>query len=182
MTRPVLNFFVMFLIIGFAGSPGASLAQDTASAKSKEEPIIRTWFGWETGLTVSGHATGILSLNHVRSPHLFSTRYTRTLGERAEGFPGDVRSVFGILYGRSATWGWGHASLESGITLVWSQSLLSRSVSRTTVGLPLQATLYLTPPYRPLDWIGLQFEGHANMNPERSFAGLTVGLVIGNLR
>lgn len=181
MLRLCLGFPTLALLLVTFGSHEAC-AQDTTLTTSKEQSTIRTWLGWETGLTVSGHATGTLSLNHVRSSHLFSTRYTRTLGERGEGFAGDIRSEFGILYGRSATWRWGHASLESGIAVVWGQTPLSGSVTRTTVGVPVQATVYLTIPYRPVDWIGFQLGGHTNVNPERSFAGVTVGFVIGKLR
>ncbi len=138
----------------------------------------------EGGHSTSGGFVARLSAHHVRAPHLFSARF---LGESPgrgflEGFFQESRSELGGLYGRSTNWDWGHASVSTGVAVVWEEAYSSGPVNWTTVGLPLEATLYLTIPYRPIDWLGLKVGGHGNINLEDSFAGATVGLVIGKLR
>lgn len=154
---------VAAFIIGLLGILGAVVAQDTTSASSQKKTDIRTWFGSKSGGTTSGNPTGVVSLNHVRSSHVFGVRYLWTTGTNAwtgTGWLGELRYEIGLLYGRPVTWDWGHASLESGLAVVWGEPLTSESASRTTVGIPFQANLYVTIPYRPVDSIGLQVGGH----------------------
>jgi hypothetical protein len=134
---------------------------------------------------VSENRTGVFSLNHIRAGHSVGVRYTQAIGTDVWTGPdllGGFRSEVGLLYGRPVTWDWGQVSLQSGVALVWGEAFTSDSGSGTTVGVPLQAKLYLTVPYRPLDWLGVKVGGYGNVNPEDSFGGATVGLVIGKLR
>jgi hypothetical protein len=168
----------------FFGLAGTALAQDSSSTSEGEERDRRTWFSFEMAV-VSEHRTGVFGLNHVRSGHFVGVRYTQAIGTDVWTGPellGGFRSEVGLLYGRPVTWNWGQASLQSGIALVWGEAFTSDSGSGTTVGVPLQATLYLTVPYRPLDWLGVKVGGYGNVNPEDSFGGVTVGFVIGKLR
>ena len=169
-------------IIAFMGGTSVILAQDSNSVSSSEDNRdIRGGFSWEVGLTTTDEGMAAMGLNYVRSSHLFGLRYSW----RAERLFADSRSEFAALYGRAANWDWGHASIGTGMAVLWERggsSSGSGSVRWTTVGLPVQATLYLTVPYRPVDWLGLKIGGHANINPEDSFAGATVGLIIGSLR
>lgn len=171
-------------VIGLLGLSGTALAQDSSSTSEGEERDLRTWFSLEMAV-VSENRTGVFSLNHVRSGHFVGVRYTQAIGTdvwRGPELLGGFRSEAGLLYGRPVTWDWGQASLQSGIALVWGEAFTSDSGSGTTIGIPLQATLYLTVPYRPLDWLGVKVGGYGNVNPEDSFGGVTVGFVIGKLR
>ena len=183
MLRSVSLLLVLLLAAGLASTPAVTVAQ-TASSVDASPDAPRTWLSFEGGHSTSGGFVGRMSANYVRSPHLFSLRF---VGESpGRGFLGGLfnktRSELGGLYGRSANWDWGHASVSTGVAVVWEKSYGSGPVNWTTVGVPLQATLYLTIPYRPIDWLGLKVGGHGNINPEDSFAGATVGLVIGKLR
>lgn len=183
MTRFCLLCLIGFLVACLAGPLYPPMAQDTSSLNTEQKASPRTWFGLEGGRSTSGGFTITMSASHVRSPHLFGLRF---LGESpgkgfSEGFFEESHSELGSVYGRGTNWDWGHASLSTGIAVVWKETA-SESITWTTAGLPLQTTLYLTIPYRPVDWIGLQVGGHANINPEHSFGGATVGLVIGKLR
>jgi len=120
-----------------------------------------------------------MSANHVRSPHLFGLRF---LGESpgkgfSEGFFEESRSEVGFLYGRAVNWNWGLASLSTGIAVAWEETA-SGSVTWTTAGVPLQATLYLTVPHRPVDWIGLKVGGHAHVNFVLGTADRRSGLLV----
>ena len=184
MRTSVLLVLSLALAVGLLVSSSAALAQDPPTVPSERKSDTRLWFGWGTEVE-SQDATGILNVNYVRSNHFFGIRYTGAVGANVwtgTELLGEVRSEVSLLYGRPVTWDWGHASLAGGIAVVWGEGLISESGSTTTIGIPLQAMLYVTPPYRPVDWLGFQIGWNANVNPERSFGGVTVGLVIGKLR
>ena len=170
------------LIVTLVGGAGEALAQDSTPTSSRNIEDIRAWLSWELGPTTPDDGSMAFSLNYARSSHLFGTRYLVS-----ELFD-DPRSEIGLLYGRPVGWDWGQVSVSTGVAILWSRESgrwgenSSGSVQWTTVGLPLQATLYVTIPYRPIDWLGLKVGGHGNINPEESFAGATVGIVIGKLR
>lgn len=177
MSTRMRNAVFALSIIVFIGGTGVASAQDSTSVPSQDNKDIRAWLGWTFGLANADEGMAALSLNYARSSHLFGLRFTW----RAEGFLSDDRYGLAPLYGRMINWDWGHASAATGVAVVWERNS-SGTLAWTTVGLPAQATLYLTIPYRPIDWLGLKIGGHANVNPEDSFAGATVGLVIGKLR
>lgn len=170
------NAVLAISIIVFMGGTSVASAQDSTSAPSQDNKDVRAWVSFESGPTTPA----VLSLNYARSSHLFGLRFTGVSGLLL-----DSQYEFAPLYGRMVNWDWGHVSAGTGVAVVWErESSFSGSgpVNWTTVGVPVQATLYLTIPYRPIDWLGLKVGGHANLNPEDSFAGATVGLVIGKLR
>lgn len=178
------NAVLAISIIVFMGGTSVASAQDSTSVPSQDNKDIRAWLSFEGGQSTSGGFVMQMSANYIRSSHLFIVRF---VGESpGRGFLGglfnETRSELGGLYGRSTNWDWGHASASTGVAVVWEKAYSSGPVNWTTVGVPVQATLYLTVPYRPIDWLGLKIGGHANVNPEDSFAGATVGLVIGKLR
>jgi len=174
---------VLLLAIVFAGTPVGAAAQDTSSTTLNQQTASQSWLGFEGGHSTSGGFVTKMSANHARAPHLFSVRFIGESPGRGflDGFFQESRFELGALYGRAARWDWGHASVGTGMAVVWEETG-SGSVTWTTAGLPVQATLYLTVPYRPMDWLGVQVGGHANVNPENSFGGVTVGVVIGKLR
>jgi hypothetical protein len=181
MSSCVKNTALAISIIIFMGGTSVASAQDSTSVPSQNNKDIRAWLSFEGGPTTPNEGAVILSLNYARSSHLFGLRFTGV----TEGLFLDSRSELAPLYGRMVNWDWGHVSAGTGVAVVWErEGSLSGSgpVNWTTVGVPVQATLYLTIPYRPIDWLGLKIGGHANLNPEDSFAGATVGLVIGKLR
>lgn len=181
MSTCMKNAVLAISIIVFMGGTSVASAQDSTSVPSQDNKDIRAWLSWEVGPTTPDGGAANLSLNYARSSHLFGLRFTWM----SEKFFSGNRYEFAPSYGRMVNWDWGHASAGTGIALVWErEGSLSGSgpVNWTTVGLPVQATLYLTIPYRPIDWLGLKIGGHANVNPEDSYAGATVGLVIGKLR
>ncbi|PEN05203.1 hypothetical protein CRI93_13400 [Longimonas halophila] len=181
MSSCIKNAVFAISIIICMGGTGVASAQDSTSVSSQNNKDIRAWLSFEGGPTTPDEGATLLSLNYARSSHLFGLRFIGT----SEGFFSDARYELAPLYGRMINWDWGHASGGTGVAVVWErEGSLSGSgpVNWTTVGVPVQATLYLTIPYRPIDWLGLKIGGHANVNPEDSFAGATVGLVIGKLR
>jgi hypothetical protein len=183
MSSCVKNTALAISIIIFMGGTSVASAQDSTSVPSQDNKDIRAWLSFEGGQSISGGFVMQMSANYIRSSHHFSARL---LGESPgegffQGFHEEGRSELGFLYSRAEKWDWGHASVGTGVAVLWGETA-SGSVTWTTAGLPVQATLYLTIPYRPIDWLGLKIGGHANLNPEDSFAGATVGLVIGKLR
>ncbi|PSR01966.1 MAG: hypothetical protein BRD47_04485, partial [Bacteroidetes bacterium QS_8_68_28] len=114
------------------------------------------------------------SVHHQRGPHLFSARGTFLL----QGDPGIsmLGMDAGLLYGRAASTNWGHASAGAGMAYTWSEDT---GDDAQTLGVPVQAQVYVAIPYTPL---GVSLGGFGNANAERLFGGVTAGLVLGNLR
>jgi len=181
MSTCLKNAVLTISITIFMAGTGVVSAQDSTSTSSQDNSDLRAWLSWEVGSTTPDDGTAVLSLNYARSSHLFGLRFIGM----SEGFFSDGRYELASVYGRAIHWDWGHASAGTGVAVVWEREGSfsgSGPVTWTTVGIPVQATLYLTIPYRPIDWLGLKIGGHANVNPEDSFAGVTIGLVIGKLR
>ena len=124
----------------------------------------------------SGFSIG-LDLYYQNGYDLFSLRITGTVeprlilwgNQKAESI-----SEYGVLYGRVAKASYGAASVSAGISIVSE----SPYTSFTTVGFPLEAQLIWT----PTSVFGIGFKGFANLNPQKSFAGLLFCLQFGMLR
>ncbi|WP_211483060.1 hypothetical protein [Fodinibius roseus] len=98
---------------------------------------------------------------------------------------GDELWDIGLLYGRATTAQDYHASISAGLAVMGgsrsSGGLFSdtprEEVSRQ-VGFPIGGQLF----WLPSRFIGLGLSGFANLNGERSFAGLAFSLQIGKLK
>jgi hypothetical protein len=163
------------LLAGLATLAAGSMDAQAQDATARQDtPQQRTWArgGGGLGTFGAGQAVGFnLSLHHQRGAHLFSGRLTgasRLLGSSWNGA--------GLLYGRAHDWSWGHASAGAGMAYTWSEDT---GDDAQTLGVPVQAQVYVAIPYTPL---GVSLGGFGNANAERLFGGVTAGLVLGNLR
>jgi len=119
--------------------------------------------------------TGLFRLAHTRGGHRFSGRFVG-----AFDVLGDGQSDFAVQYGPALSWPWGQISVAGGPSLVWGER--ERSSGYWTVpGLALGGTLYLTPPIG-YGTFGIEVSGFANVNEKQPIAGLTFGIVVGDLR
>ena len=139
---------------------------------------------------VGGSLSGALYASYRSGVHVVSLR-TAASGEVLFG---DNVVDIGLLYGRARTRPGGHASVSIGLALVIGERRcdgflalcssedgvgLAREVERfVTVGLPVEAQLF----WRPLSFGGFGLYGFANLNPEASFIGATVGFQLGDFR
>lgn len=168
---------VSALVLGLCAS--TACAQDAP-------PERRTWAHLSVGTSAGDRAAGMVSLHHLRGPHHGSLRLA---GAFDSALGTESQSDIALLYGPALSWSWGMASVQGGLALTMIETnegvagIAERrqETSRTVPGLPLQATVYLTPPIG-VGGIGLKVGGFASVNEERSFAGVTVGLVVGALR
>jgi hypothetical protein len=161
---------------------GASLlAMSTlasASAQNSADPGRDTfWLGAGLGAGSEDFA-GHLHASYQFGAHLISLRNAATAGVFDDGY-GDLA----LLYGR-ATKASGeryHASVALGIAVAdgcRGGGLGGCRAVSAAVGLPLETQLF----WRPGSLVGLGLYGFADLNPEHSFAGLTLGLQLGRLR
>jgi hypothetical protein len=164
------------LLVLVTGMSPSAVAQEADSLSSADSSTTYGWMGYEIGPTASGGAVASLGLvNHVHPPHLFHARLFSEIGGAEEEVHGGIE----VLYGRTTTWRLGRASLAAGLSLgreghIWGDPV------RTVIGLPVEATVHLVPPR--LDVVGLKLGARANLNRERSFVGLSAGLVVGSIR
>ena len=178
---------VLLLLLCFIGKV---LAQDSSALEKDGASLKRTWLGLGLGRgtvvrSENANGAGILNLNHLRGRNLFTLRTATAF----DGLDGEGGTDLGLLYGRARSWGWGHSSLSAGLALMsdrkdvvlFDESQEADNRTTTTVGIPLQGQIYITLPTGS-GWVGAKIGGFANLNPERSFVGATVGLVIGDLR
>lgn len=156
------------LFLAFALSGAAAQAQTPASSSS---PLRRTWVRFGVGLGTYGEeaGAGILNLSHQRGGHLFSARYSTVFQVL-----GDSWIDLGLLYGRAFSGPVVHASLSAGPAYVYDDDEYEE-----TAGLAVQGQAYLAIPYVPF---GLSLGGIGNLNSEKFFAGVTFGVVFGDLR
>ena len=144
----------------------------------RQDALRRTWIHASIGLaafirTDGGGFGALAGLSHQRGPSVFSAR-TATVAP----LKGKDWYDAGMLYGRATSWSWGQASASVGAAYTWSEGTAGGDRTRT-LGVPVQAQVYAAIPYLPL---GVRLGGFANFNVERSFSGLTFGLVLGDLR
>ena len=122
--------------------------------------------------------SGQLSVTHVRGWHAFSLRGSFAGDVVLDGVAGP--SEFAFFYGPAFSWAWGQVRIGTGVSVTWGEQT-DGSPRRTVPGLPFDAYLYLVPP-TGYGTIGVTVGGFANVNEEQSFAGVSVGIVIGRLR
>ena len=132
---------------------------------------------------------GGLYLSYQTGAHVFSLRGSVAL----EVFGENISDV-GVLYGRATTGTGPHVSFGIGVAIVngsYQEDGLdfcgvfsdpdacerASPVGFTTVGIPLEVQLALRGEH-----FGFGIYGFANLNPESSFAGVTVCVQIGRLR
>jgi hypothetical protein len=133
-----------------------------------------------SGMVAAGGGTegfaGALGLDVMVETHLLSARAVGVAGILDDEF-WDV----GVLYGRAVRWSRGWAAASAGVALMdgllcgglGGCSSLARRVS-----LPLAARAT----WQVLPAIGIGAYGFANINDRRSFAGLTLAVLVGRVR
>ena len=163
-------------LLGIPGSPAG--AQDTSAVVTHAPDRSHAWLGLGLGAGSEGFA-GSAHLSYQHGVHLLSLRYAATSGLFEDAFH-DVA----ILYGRTT-----HtpdsryrAGVALGVGLAdgcAGGGIFSNcSKKPTVVGLPVEAHLA----WLPSRWIGLALYGFADFNKVRSFAGLTLGFLVGSFR
>lgn len=115
----VLLFFIVLV-----STPVGAVAQDTSSTALNRQTVSQSWLGFEGGHSTSGGFAMKMSANHARSPHLFSVRFISESPGRGflDGLFQESRLELGALYGRAARWDWGHASVGTGMAVVWEET------------------------------------------------------------
>lgn len=177
MWRSITAAFVGLLALAPL-SPGAvALAQEEVPARAEEY----VWLGAGLGVGSEDFA-GSANLSLQLGPHLFSLRVAGTAGLFDDGF-GDVA----LLYGRAtrdvesryrAGLALGIAAAD-GCETPGAGALFSTCEDRrTVVGLPIEAQLV----WLPAEFLGIGLYGFADLNRNRSFAGLTLTLQFGDVR
>lgn len=171
------------------------------SAPTYAQVEDRIWIGTGLGLGAMvekktnddepGAGTGALYASYQTGVHVFSLRtvvVTEVFGDTG----GDV----GVLYGRATTGPNSHASFGIGLAVVFVDynpdglnlcglfgsrddcPARGRDENVLAFGVPVEVQLF----WRPLAFVGLGVYGFANLNPEAPFAGLALGLQLGDLR
>ena len=74
----------------------------------------------------------------------------------------------------------GRASVSTGLSVVDEGPLFGEGSRQVVVGLPVEATVHFAPPRYAV--LGLEVGLHANLNPVQSYAGIIVGVAVGDLR
>lgn len=164
----------LLISVGLAVIPEAARAQEQRSVPRRDT----YWLGAGLGIG-SEDFGGQLNTSYQFGANLISFRVASTAGLFEDGF-----NDYALLYGR-ANRAAGDRHLFSaalGIALVdgcEGGGVFSdcREVS-TVLGLPLELQAF----WRPGKVVGLGLYGFANLNKERSFAGLTASLQVGRLR
>lgn len=156
-------------------------------ADSGNSSLTSYWLDGGIGGGSTGFATGV-SASYLSGYNLYTVRYAYN-AEMNLLSSSPAISVWdvGLLYGRTARNQMYYSSASAGVGLVGgvrrgksiSGTLFDyESHSYSTIGIPLQVELFLTP--RPFFGIGLSAAG--NLNPERSFADVRLCLRVGKLR
>jgi len=83
------------------------------------------------------------------------------------------------MYGRTTEWSLGRASVTTGLSM-GSAMRAFEDDGRFVVGLPVEATVHLTPPRYAV--VGLELSAFTHLNTVWSYAGVSVGLTVGRLR
>lgn len=83
------------------------------------------------------------------------------------------------MYGRTTEWLLGRASVATGLS-VGSAMRAFDDDGRFVVGLPVEATVHLTPPHYAV--VGLEVSAFAHLNTVWPHAGVSLGLTVGRLR
>jgi hypothetical protein len=155
------------------------LPTDSVSGQTAVPPGRDTfWFGGGLGAGSEDFA-GSLNASFQFGANVVSLRTAVTAGLFDQGF-----NDYALLYGRASEPAGEryHASAGLGLALVdgcRGGSVFSdcRSI-QTVVGFPIELQLF----WRPGSLVGLGLYGFANLNRDRSFAGVTLGLQLGRLR
>lgn len=121
-----------------------------------------------------------MSLSYRRGSSLFSVRGVANAEFELNlwGNSGNPESVWdiGALYGRIAKASWGLASISGGVGIVGVSA--QQENSSLHLGIPMEGQLFWT----PTSMLGIGIYGFANLNSEKSFAGVLFCLQIGKLR
>lgn len=127
---------------------------------------------------------GIAGIVSVSYQFLGSNLLTLRGAVTGEIFGDDFWDI-GLLYGWATTEQDYHASISTGMGIMGGSRSTGRLFSDTPreeishqFGIPIEGQLF----WRPSRIIGLGLSGFANINAERSFAGLAASLQVGKLK
>ena len=169
-----LVFLVAFLA-------GALFSRSTeAQVADSAQELQRTWVSFGYGLAALAGAdadeayslVGELGLHLQRGRYVGSLRAAVLFGIFGDTGFGDIS----LLLGRATRARGFRASASIGLAYVGGTDPVTYA-GVATVGVPLEGQLLYSP-----GALGLGLYGFANLNPERSFAGLTLSLHVGALR
>jgi len=152
-------------------------------------------FGW-VNLGLGGSSYGIsfgINGSYQIKKNLISLRYINNVEfVLLCSTPNKIRDL-GLLYGLSAKKSKGFASISIGISHVenirrgkliscsssggWFSTCTYEELNYTTLGIPIEAQLFLTGKY-----VGIGIYGFANLNPESSFFGALLCIQLGKLK
>jgi hypothetical protein len=134
------------------------------------------------GGTATGGFVGAFGpFNHVHSPHLYRVSLFGVVGGEGEGvLNSTIHTGVAMMYGRTTAWRLGRASVATGLSVGGYSPPFRETGGQFVVGLPVEATVHFAPPRYAV--LGLEVGLHANLNPVQSYAGIIVGVAVGDLR
>jgi hypothetical protein len=171
----VVGLLVAFSVVG---ASDAAFGQSTGSASSTE-PSTYGWMGMHLGATTPrGAVVRFSPVNHVRPPHLYRVELFSAIGGRS-WFDTAGHGGVAAMYGRTTEWLLGRASVATGLSVGGANRAFEED-ARVVVGLPVEASIHLTPPEYAV--VGLEVGAFAHLNTVWPYAGVSVGLTVGRLR
>ena len=178
--RGVHPVWVLVLLISLFASGTLFPRPAEAQVTGQAEEVRRTWvsFGYGIAALAGADAEDAYSLVGEIGLHLQRGRYTGSLRTAVlfDIFGDTGYGDIGLLVGRATRAQGFRASASVGLAFVQGTDPITYA-DVTTVGVPLEAQVFYSP-----GALGLGLYAFANVNPERSFAGLTLSLHVGALR
>ena len=180
MLHPALGLLAALASVGVAS---AQPAPPDSSGTSGSRPPERAWYGGGLGLSGVG-VGGASHLTYVRGRHAVSLRTAvsadllAVLSCAADGSeaPCPVFVVdLGLVYSRPLVDAPG-TFVSVGAGLGAAATLAEDGPAGLAIPLEAQAHQRLT------SWLGVELYGFGSLNGQRSFAGVAVGVVVGDLR
>lgn len=165
--------------------PGAAGAQ-------REAPRHPFWVNVGIVLAADDMVGAAIGVTHARTAHQLITLRALAVEEWAfciNCAPGSLDRTLeaGLLYGvaaqsraavASVAAGVGGARVRRTVATGADSAPFFRQTERTVASIPVEAQLFV----RPLRLLGLGVAGVVDLNPERSLAGVLVGVQLGRLR
>jgi hypothetical protein len=172
--------FCVFLISGLS----LLFAQQEAN---NGKPLLY-WLNSGAGISVIGPSYAV-GFSVKSESSLFSVRYAMNAEFIFSTSPYETGWDAGVLYGTCKKFPSGMFSISSGLAVVGgvrrgkflgyaNNANNYESLPFSTMGIPLEAQLCWT----PVSFLGLGVYAYADLNKNRSFAGVLLCLQVGNLR
>ncbi len=177
LSKKVVVFFVLFYLLSSFNFTYSQKKEETT-----DENFYWCTLGIGTGAGLESSSLPVafnlnLTYRHIRN--MFSFRIATT-----SKILGSDLNDYGLLYGYTITTSAFFSSLGAGVAIVSGTlrgGLFSNDKNKSigpTIGLPLEAQLF----WHPSSAFGLGLYFFADINPEKTFDGVTLSIQFGKLR